>query len=1683
MMSNAVSVVIGNVVADAVRAELMKSKSKPSIRLQDFVQDEITVIASSLSGFKLRGASEPVKVVVAAKQAWEGLSQEFLLAPGETLTWYRNRNVSGIVLIEAEPQGDAQGLRNMFTLSDRTVLSAAAHDEQGFSTIVARAWAAHQGAAGLELPASLVKVLREVFDGLEQLSLRSWIGFLHDIASKLAGSGRAVDDSTMSAVVGRALPKLELFADPDLPTTSTNELRRRIVRNYQVSRLRNMVGKELNDDDLARRIEGVRLRDTSGVVLSAEAADPIKRAMRDFVDPARPRDFASILYAQWAQLFDSAAEVTLGALVRQTLATRAPHLVEEFDSMEVQVALDQEDAEAAEQVLKTSVPQGLTRPLVRKLEKIAVGVARSADDPLRELLARIEAIHRTEEAGYVDVVIENAEDSGGASRSLFWFLYGPTLQAVAKSSVDGLGWRLDVPAPASTKIVFPKPSGGDGEDGDESDADEVGTAGSPWAPIRIIVRLRKEPNDSPRVMARFEWRAEEHPGLVAMSRWIQETAHLSGFHTDATLDAWCARSLEGPIGAGGVTVEPKASAGPTARWLALRSEAFGRLTESGMASDELDQYIQAWAELLEEVRSEHVPHGSSEDELDNFLRIDTLTVAGQRAVLSATHPIRLRWFASYVGYMARQLGRVLERGLKLNAVNDDFYFERLEQMSPHRQPPFVCLDGSTLSIASRELDGFEEYAAIRKERAPSKEWVSELDDASVDAVAGVVRGYLDAYPHKRDGLSLVVFLRDRATRVVERLVSRVRSREYVDVAIDVHVFAPPAHHFGIAEALAKFDSEEERAVSMLPLVRTIIHDWVDTDEPPDLSPVADGVDLAIVPNLFGTSAFAQEKTRDTTSQGSFNPILDRPEHIERILSTEQSENVSRVLLPSRGHDDVILESWSTLNVWRLRNEPVASEGGRKTDFVTIQVRFDKSSDFFVKLHDVAHWVVTLDPFVGRDQIEALDNRPDVITVKPGIGKNEMYTLVVSSSSGEKFIVSRLARRLSIGLKILPEDSAVTVAGGLYRMARHLAPGVILRSLGLGQTVQEIIGLLVARRALEEADPPPTGLRFEAWLSLDEHMEWFGGPQNLRADLVRLRGRRTDGGPLAIDVDILESKFREREEIGRAEDQVRRTVALFENALFKGKDGYADDAEFWRREIFLAIEQGAKPFVAKGGEDPPAENYFAVAAFEDGKPVPHLADVDRAAFREGDYEKGHVRATICGISHGVAKPSERSTVTSEGFRILRVGSVELNHLLSALFAIANGTEPPPPSPVSTPSQAAPDVEARTTDGTDEAADAPEVGMIGAAPRTDGTKEPAAIPAAEVKVRRGLGPLGIEQRYQSVLDALTEFGVKVKRVEQDATIEGPGFYLVRVVPDRGVAPDAVMGKTAELKLRLQLGQEQTPRSYISNGTVVFEIPKHDSERYGVDAGELWASTQWNREKLFAPVGEDVSGNAIGIEFSSSDTPHLLIAGTTGSGKSVALETILGGLCRSHPPERLQLVLVDPKGTELLDFEADPHLFGRIGFDAEDAKQYLADAVEEMQRRYELLKAKRVRNLVDYNRLPDVTPMPWRLIVLDEYADLTSDKEDRKAIEDSLKRLAQKARACGIHLIVATQKPSAEIISTSVRSNLPVQLALRVKTSTDSRIIMDETGAEALAGKGDALLKTAKGVIRVQCALRKT
>jgi len=693
----------------------------------------------------------------------------------------------------------------------------------------------------------------------------------------------------------------------------------------------------------------------------------------------------------------------------------------------------------------------------------------------------------------VEVVVDRLDpDRGRLTRALFRFLYSQTLTELATASADGAGIRLrvdDVLLEGSTdfadewRTMYPDIEAGE----EEGERDLT----AQWAPLELLVRgvLGRD------LALRFSWHPYSEPGMAALARLVARRGGVSRFGPEwDTLEEWCEHALDPDRDLGGTLPTPEVL-GPVHDWHETRRRAYDVWCRSGISAPLLDEYVQEWRDLLGRVVESHRPAGSREPTLDTFLDNETLKLSSGRTVLLSSHPLRLRWFAHHLRHLGRHLQQALEGRFALNEAVEDFYFDRISNVSPHKQPPVLATDQGELGYAVREYGGHEEFAPIQKRTTASRDWIAAIDDACIDEMAAVAHRFIEAYPHKTDGLAILFVSLEGDAGHVERLVKRIRQREHARVVVTIHVVAPVLTHDRIARALEALDDQDDTD-SLMPAIRTVVHSEkqlqaggaVELDEQ---------IDLAFAPNLFGTQTVLLTQTRTgASSAGGFDPWRDPATHDSAVVEGRPSENVSRALVPER--EDELLRAWSTLNVWRYTQTPIASGAYEEVDyreaydFFALQVRFSDSLELFMRLHGWAHWVVSLDPFVGREQIEALETRPDIITVKPRVGKNGHYTLVVSSHAGKAFIVARLRKKLEDELRVATGEGAEQLATVLYESGRTFAPGVILRALGLGRTTHEIVGLLVARWLVEEYFPRPADALFEAWIPLDDQIHWFGG---------------------------------------------------------------------------------------------------------------------------------------------------------------------------------------------------------------------------------------------------------------------------------------------------------------------------------------------------------------------------------------------------------------------------------------------------------------------------------------------------------------------------------------------------------------------------------------------------------------
>ncbi len=317
-----------------------------------------------------------------------------------------------------------------------------------------------------------------------------------------------------------------------------------------------------------------------------------------------------------------------------------------------------------------------------------------------------------------------------------------------------------------------------------------------------------------------------------------------------------------------------------------------------------------------------------------------------------------------------------------------------------------------------------------------------------------------------------------------------------------------------------------------------------------------------------------------------------------------------------------------------------------------------------------------------------------------------------------------------------------------------------------------------------------------------------------------------------------------------------------------------------------------------------------------------------------------------------------------------------------------------------------------------------------------------------------------------ETLKDFGVEGKVVQINP---GPVVTMYEFEPAPGVKISRISSLADDLALKLKAGSIRVVAPIPGKAVVGIEVP--NAEREIVYLRDILEAPAFHKAKLPLALGKNIFGEPVVSDLTKM--PHLLIAGATGSGKSVCLNVLICGLLTHCTPEYLKFLLVDPKRIELSYYNNIPHLLYPVITDMDEANQALKWAVWEMERRYELLANLGARNLDNYNakiqQLPaeqkeQFLPLPYLVIIIDELADLMIVAS--KEVQTSLVRLAQMARAAGVHLILATQRPSVDVITGVIKANFPARISFQVSSKTDSRTILDVMGAEKLLGRGDML-----------------
>lgn len=334
-------------------------------------------------------------------------------------------------------------------------------------------------------------------------------------------------------------------------------------------------------------------------------------------------------------------------------------------------------------------------------------------------------------------------------------------------------------------------------------------------------------------------------------------------------------------------------------------------------------------------------------------------------------------------------------------------------------------------------------------------------------------------------------------------------------------------------------------------------------------------------------------------------------------------------------------------------------------------------------------------------------------------------------------------------------------------------------------------------------------------------------------------------------------------------------------------------------------------------------------------------------------------------------------------------------------------------------------------------------------------------------------------ETIKQVLRSFKINVEDI---SVTEGCTVTLYKFTPPVGTRISRIRNLKDEIAVALSVPSVRVIAP-MDDGSVGLEVP--NANRRIVRAEDILSSSEYKNTDMKLPcaIGETVDGHLFMRDL--ADMPHLLIAGATGQGKSVCLNMLLMSMLGRRSPDEMQLALIDPKQVELSIYGSlyGSHLADLIATSTDEAVEVLQRVVEFMEWRYTKLSEKGVRNISEYNAAlsGQEEKMRYLVVVVDEYADLIMTAG--KALEMMICRIAQKARAVGIHMIIATQRPAATIVTGNIKANFPVRIAFRVASGVDSRVILDHTGAENLTGKGDMIYSDGVDDIRVQCGFGDT
>ena len=1128
--------------------------------------------------------------------------------------------------------------------------------------------------------------------------------------------------------------------------------------------------------------------------------------------------------------------------------------------------------------------------------------------------------------------------------------------------------------------------------------------------------------------------------------------------------------------------------------------AIAGFMKRGVACAELLEQLSDYAELLETLCHHAKGDRNRELLLNPLLKIGAVAVEGGplATVVTPWHPLRLAAMTVKAKQVAELLHRLLAAEDLAFGNAERFYFREIEEALAHAYYPEVVPgwdrgEPKLLSLTDTVGDySLHEHPVVTDE---ASDGTNDNPEGAANLVTDQVDRYLQLQPHAQTNLSVALYNCD-SVRLPQAVVEKIRKKyeENEDVLCQIVLRHRNKKRLrGLYEQIIQSSGEEVDAFSaseatkdfMARLRINIIADQVSQPDKRDGCPM----DIVFSQDVIARHAGIEWYSEDARPVELLKLFPSRWSR-RRPASKDDMKSVVYLCCPVQSR-----EVWTYLTAMAtvLKGDWDENEASRLLPARQLDFQKQEMTSIFEETHNLGNWVINYDELLDRRQVENQNAR--VIRYKQSAtqGRNT----IISSKANLEFLENMLVRRLKALALDLDEAAYQRLAGEFCDDANRISGDIVLRAAKRGRNASELIGVVLSRflirHELRDND-------YFGWYFLDDYAEWLGLREGRIADILAMSPSQTQDGKLRLDVVVSEAKYISASDLSRKKEesqkQLRDTLNRIADALFGQPERL--DKPLWLSRLSDLVLDGLRlpasahinlsdwrGFIREGKCQIFLRGYSHV--FVSGPPAAECSELISVAHCEEAYQEvfshAKVRDLVLFYKEDADPISIRRDNVGEEIWSTKTYRGPVGDTLTV--------ERPPRSAESRDiqpeaeceeleSEAQTVTEAATLNDELNSADTVESQNQNADTRHAAISESWAYKGVARFLAEYQGnEVGTQDAEHWLVEtarqcrgALQQFQLQAKLLDSILT---PNAALLKFQGSADLTVEQVSRRRSEFLTTYGLNLISVRPE---PGKVAISVAR--PERRILYLPQIWRN--WAKDAPNHNEGDRNGGNQkllIGLKEEDSsplflspreNAPHTLIAGSTGSGKSVLMQNIILGIAATNTPEQAHIVLIDPKmGVDYFAFEDLPHLQGGVIDDQETAVEHLNQLVSEMNRRYKVLRQNRVSDIFDLNAKPRATehlPVLW--IIHDEFAEWMMTEEYKNTVTNVVSRLGVKARAAGIFLVFAAQRPDNHVMPMQLRANLGNRLILQVDGEGTSEIALGEPGAERLLGKGHLAAK---------------